>query len=75
MFPAGRLLITATLAAIDGVGESLGSAGPQSVWSGCRSIAVEGDMTFDTADIGGMETDGTFEGYVLREMGHVIGVG
>ncbi|CAM9377886.1 unnamed protein product, partial [Laminaria digitata] len=69
------LLITATLLAIDGAGGTLGSAGPLSVWSGCRSISVEGDMKFDTADIAGMEADGTFEGFVQREMGHVIGIG
>jgi len=30
---------------------------------------------FDTADIAAMEQAGTFEGVILHEMGHAIGVG
>ena len=74
-FPAGRLLITSTLQEIDGVGGTLGSAGPESVWSGCTSISIEGNIRFDMADIADLEADGSFEGVVLHEMGHVIGVG
>ena len=32
-------------------------------------------MRFDIDDIASMEADGTFEGVILHEMGHVIGVG
>ena len=32
-------------------------------------------MRFDIDDIATMEEDGTFEGVILHEMGHVIGVG
>lgn len=32
-------------------------------------------MTFDIEDIDSMESAGTFEGVVLHEMGHAIGIG
>ena len=32
-------------------------------------------MRFDIDDTANMEADGTFEGVILHEMGHVIGVG
>ena len=73
--PAGRLLISATLEEIDGSGGILGSAGPTSVWTSCPSISLSGDMTFDIDDIGWMEDDGIFEGVIMHEMGHVIGIG
>eukprot|EP00904_Undaria_pinnatifida_P013073 jgi/Undpi1/8897/HiC_scaffold_25.g11359.m1 len=74
-YPAGRLLITATLAGIDGSGGTLGSAGPTSVWSSCKTISLLGAMTFDIDDIEGLEDAGTFEGVIQHEMGHVIGIG
>ena len=74
-FPAGRLLISSTLEPIDGVGGVLGSAGPSQIWSSCRTISLLGAMRFDIDDIANMEADGTFEGVILHEMGHVIGVG
>ncbi|CAN0069713.1 unnamed protein product, partial [Laminaria digitata] len=74
-YPAGRLLISATLEPIDGSGGVLGSAGPNSVWSCCNTISLEADMRFDIADISSMEAAGIFEGVILHEMGHVIGVG
>ena len=73
--PAGRLLISSTLEEIDGVSGTLGEAGPDSVWRGCNTISAEGHMRFDIADITNLEADGTFEGVILHEMGHVIGVG
>lgn len=73
-FPAGRLLIDATLEEIDGSGGILGSAGPTRIWSGCN-VSPTGAMRFDSADIANMEARGTFEGVILHEMGHVIGVG
>ncbi|CAM9775282.1 unnamed protein product, partial [Laminaria digitata] len=69
------LLISSTLEGIDGVGGVLGSAGPSLVWSTCRTISLAGTMRFDIDDIASMEADGTFEGVILHEMGHVIGVG
>ena len=73
--PAGRLLISATLEPIDGINGILGSAGPTRIWNDCRTISLEGAMRFDIADIAGMEFRGIFEGVILHEMGHVIGVG
>ncbi|MEP4804232.1 MAG: hypothetical protein ABJZ69_07465 [Hyphomicrobiales bacterium] len=77
--PPGRLLITATLADIDGPGDddgnTLGFASPTSTWNDCNTITFEGEMTFDTFDIAELEADGLFEGVILHEMGHVIGVG
>ncbi|CAM9710418.1 unnamed protein product, partial [Laminaria digitata] len=77
--PAGRLLITATLAEIDGAGNGegnqLGFAGPTNFWRDCPTISATGDMTFDLFDIGEMEADGIFEGVILHEMGHAIGIG
>lgn len=73
--PAGSLLISSTLETIDGVGNVLGSAGPSYVWTACPTISFIGAMRFDIDDIATMEEDGTFEGVILHEMGHVIGVG
>lgn len=73
--PAGRLLISSALEEIDGVGGVLGSAGPNNVWNACNTISFEGAMMFDIADIAQLENQGTFEGVILHEMGHVIGVG
>ena len=74
-YPAGRILISATLEAIDGPGNTLGSAGPSSVWNLCPTISLLGAMRFDIDDIVSMEANGIFEGVILHEMGHVIGVG
>ena len=75
VYPAGRLLISATLEPIDGINGILGSAGPDEVWTDCRSISLKGAMQFDIADIAGMESSGIFKGVILHEMGHVIGIG
>ena len=74
-YPAGRLLISATLEDIDGEYGVLGSAGPTSVWSSCTLTSVSGSMKFDTADVSRLETEGTLYDAVLHEMGHVIGIG
>ena len=72
--PAGRLLISATQRRIDGVGNTLGSAGPEYIWSDCPGVSIEGSMEFDTADLGLMSTL-ELELLYLHEMGHVIGIG
>ncbi|CAM9138778.1 unnamed protein product [Ectocarpus fasciculatus] len=72
---AGELTITSTLEPIDGVFGTLGFAGPRGVYSDCRGISYSGEMTFDIDDIAEMERQGTFEGVILHEMGHVIGTG
>lgn len=78
-YPAGRLLITATLAEIDGPGQdgfnTVGNARPLRVWSACPTISFTGEMNFDLYDIGDLEADGSLEAVVVHEMGHVIGVG
>ena len=73
--PAGSLTIRSTLEEIDGVGGVLGSAGPEYIWSACPTISFSGSMRFDIDDIASMEEEGTFEGVILHEMGHVIGFG
>lgn len=73
--PGGRLLITATLAEIDGVGGAAGSARPSNVWNACRTISLKGDINLDVSDIADLEATGLLEGVILHEMGHVIGVG
>ena len=45
------------------------------IWSACRTISFLGSMRFDIDGIVNMEADGIFEGVILHEMGHVIGVG
>lgn len=70
------LNITATLANIDGVGGTLGSAGPRTVVrDGNRFIANSGVMTFDTSDTAALEADGSFNNVILHEMAHVMGLG
>ena len=69
------VVIFAEIAPIDGEGGILGQAGPclftradaSSPW-----MPVAGIMTFDSADIASMEADGTFQGVILHEMGHVL---
>ncbi|CAM9538327.1 unnamed protein product, partial [Hapterophycus canaliculatus] len=74
-WPAGLLVISAALTSIDGAGGILGSAGPTGVWADYPGISYSGSMNFDVADITNMEADGSFEGVITHEMGHVIGVG
>lgn len=73
--PGGRLLVSATLGEIDGVGGTYGGAAPTNIWSECRSISLKGQMLFDSADIDDLEANGGLEGVVLHQMGHTIGVG
>lgn len=73
--------IDVNLTAIDGVGGTLGSAGPQTVKLNAAQTNVTptflytetGAMTFDTADLPGL--GGTLNDVILHEMGHVLGVG
>lgn len=73
--PAGQLFITAKLTTIDGANGILGSAGPTRVWESCPTISFTGQMEFDIDDIAMLESQDVFEGVILHEMGHVIGVG
>ena len=72
------LEITTNLAFIDGVGGTLGSAGPNSIKIGAEanfSYAASGSMNFDTADTANLATTGTLDDVILHEMGHVLGIG
>ena len=73
--------IDVNLAAIDGLGNILGSAGPSTAKLNAAGTAVtstylytqSGSMTFDTADTSALGL--TFNAVVLHEMGHVLGIG
>jgi hypothetical protein len=70
------LTINAVGAVIDGVGGTLGSAGPTGgVLTTNYLYASQGNMTFDSADLGNLETNGTLLDVILHEMAHVIGFG
>ncbi len=68
------LLIYAEVVAIDGVGGTLGSAGP--CWIRLADgLTILGTMRFDAADIDNLEGLGSLEAVVLHEIGHIIGFG
>lgn len=72
------LTINASAATIDGVGGVLGSAGPTHgkwVLGGQFLYASIGVMSFDTADISSLESNGSLQYVILHEMAHVIGIG
>jgi len=69
------LEIVATAPYIDGPYGVLGQAGPDALRTTGSRLPYTGSMEFDSADLAMMETDGTFEGVILHEMGHVIGIG
>jgi hypothetical protein len=74
-FPPG-ITISAEGKAMDGVGGVLGSAGPTTayIYNSNRYTAT-GAMSFDSADLGNMESNGTLYSVILHEMAHVIGFG
>ena len=67
------LVIKASISYIDGVGGTLGQAGPRTARSGY--ISAYGIMEFDSADMANMASVGTLENVILHEMAHVIGIG
>lgn len=73
------LLIVAQGVPIDGVGKTLGQAGPthlRPASSGASAfLPAKGLMSFDTADLAKMQADGTLVDVITHEMGHVIGIG
>jgi hypothetical protein len=73
------LLIEAQGTPIDGTGGILGQAGPTNLRpasAGANAfLPAKGIMSFDTADLAQMETDGTLVDVITHEMGHVIGIG
>jgi hypothetical protein len=70
------ITINVDLSYIDGLFNVLGSAGPSNVnIQGNFMETVSGGMTFDTADLDYMVTNGVFEKVIRHEMGHVLGFG
>lgn len=67
--------IQASVVPIDGAGGVLGQAGPTQFRGGAGALPYAGTMEFDTADLAAMETGGTFQGVIMHEMGHVLGLG
>jgi predicted secreted protein len=68
------LLITASVVSIDGPNGVLGRASPTAIRSG-SGLPYLGMMQFDSADMASMLANGTLEGVILHEMGHVLGIG
>ncbi len=68
------LVIDASIAPIDGVGNVLGQAGPCAIGGGDYLTRV-GLMKFDSADTTNMVLNGTLDDVILHEMGHVLGIG
>jgi hypothetical protein len=68
------LLISVSISSIDGAGGILGSAAP--VWYRNSSLLpIQGNVTFDSADVARMVADGSFSDVVAHEIGHVLGIG
>lgn len=68
--------IEVSLSEIDGVFGTLGSAGPTAGFGGGNFLEVSaGSMTFDTADLDYLDTNGLFESVIRHEMAHVLGFG
>lgn len=68
------VIILMRVGPIDGVGGTLGRAGPCDVRS-TSLLAVIGLMEFDEADIAKLVSDGTLVEVILHEMLHVVGIG
>lgn len=73
------VLILAQGKDIDGTGRILGQAGPthlRPLAAGATALLpAKGIMSFDSADLETMETDGTLLDVITHEMGHVLGIG
>jgi hypothetical protein len=68
------LLVSVTISPIDGVGGILGSAAPR-WYRGSSLLPIQGNVTFDSADVARMVADGSFSDVVTHEIGHVLGIG
>jgi hypothetical protein len=68
------LVIFVALVPIDGVGKTLGQAGPCFIRNS-NKLTVIGIMKFDTADLANMQANGILNDVVLHEMAHVLGYG
>lgn len=68
------IIIYADLKAIDGVNGVLGSTF-DCIIRDVGLLPVEANMTFDTADLPGLESNGTLNLVILHEMAHALGFG
>jgi hypothetical protein len=68
------LHITASVGGIDGPGGILGQANPE-YYRVAGGQPITGFMTFDSADLAGMASNGTLLSVIEHEMGHVLGIG
>ena len=69
------LVIFASVVAIDGPGNVLGSAGPCVVRSGGAKQTLVGTMRFDEADLALLQSTNRIVPTIEHEMGHVLGFG
>jgi hypothetical protein len=70
------LLISVTIADIDGVGGTLGQAGPDALRpSSLGSLPYTGSTELDAADVANLASKGTLDDVVLHEFGHILGIG
>lgn len=72
--PVDDLIIYVTVDSIDGVGGTLGQAGPCYIRS-ASGLPISGAMTFDEADLDWLSGQGLLVSTVLHEMGHILGIG
>ncbi len=68
------LVILVTVEPIDGVGGTLGSAGPCYIRNS-NQLPILGRMRFDRDDLNQLEATGRLNDVILHEMGHVLGFG
>lgn len=68
------LVIYAKVEAIDGVGKTLGSAGP-CLTRVTGGLTVLGIMRFDSADLTDLANKGRLNAVILHEMLHIVGIG
>ena len=68
------ILIFIEFVAIDGVGKTLGEAGPCYVRTD-NNLPIMGHLKLDVADLGLMESNGTIDAVVTHEIGHILGIG
>ncbi|KZY29924.1 hypothetical protein A3731_25700, partial [Roseovarius sp. HI0049] len=73
--PVDDIVITATLATIDGSGGVPGSAGPRVLRDDGSYLPATGAMTFDIADAENLLGNGNWGAVVLHEMLHAMGFG
>lgn len=72
----GGVVIAASAPDIDGPGMILGQAGPTFATSqGGFTLATQGVMRFDAADLAALENSGRLLDVIVHEMGHVLGIG